>query len=333
MRKIYFLSLVVLVAGIILILFLFSDQKKKISDADYYGAFSKNNKIFSPVIPEVLDFAGEEVPLGNILVRENLDRELLINTYWHSSTVLSLKRAYRWFPVIVPILKENNIPEDFKFLALAESALTQVVSPKGAAGFWQFIESTGKIYDLEINKDVDERYNVEKSTQAACRYFLDSFEDYKSWSLVAAAYNAGNRRIADQVEKQKVHDYYDLYLSEETSRYLFRILALKTIYEHPVRYGFYLRIADLYQPIPVEDLKINRPVADLIKFARENKSSYKLLKEFNPWLRSDNLPNASGKTYIIKLPVNREMQIDEHRNQSGDSDIIFNDTIRVNEIN
>jgi hypothetical protein len=333
MRRVFLLSSVLAVTGIIVVLFVFSDKKKKISDSDYYGAFSRNYKIFTPPLPETIDFAGEPVPLDNVLLRENLDRELLINTYWHSSTIMALKRANRWFPVIEPILKENNIPDDFKFLALAESSLTQAISPKGAVGFWQFIESTGKIHGLEINKDVDERYNVEKSTKAACLYFLDSFDKYKNWTLVAASFNAGNRRVADQAEKQKVSDYYDLFLSEETSRYIFRILALKAIYERPVAYGFYLRLADLYPPIPTEEIVVNHPVTDLVKFAADHKASYKMLKEFNPWLRSEILPNAMGKAYVIKLPVDRSLQYKELMKNIDDFGVIFNDTIQANEIN
>lgn len=333
MRKIYLLTTVLAFTGIIILLFIFSGQKEKINNTDYYQAFARNYKIFTPEIPESVDFAGEYVPLNDILVRENFDRELLINTYWHSATILTLKRAGRWFPVIVPILKENNIPEDFKYLAMAESGLMNVVSPKGAVGFWQFIESTGKIYGLEINKDVDERYNIEKATHAACRYFQDSFEDYKSWTLVAAAYNAGNRRIMEVMEKQKANNYYDLFLNEETSRYVFRIAALKTIFEHPTKYGFFLRNADLYFPIPVENITSKSAIPDLVAFAAENKITFKLLKEFNPWLRSNVLPNSSGKTYSFILPVDRSLRYDELMKQVDDFDAIFNDTLRVKEIN
>jgi len=333
MRKIYLLTTVLALTGIIAVLFIFSGQKEKISNTDYYQAFARNYKIFTPEIPESVDFAGEKVPLNDILVRENFDRELLINTYWHSSTILTLKRANRWFPVIVPILKENNIPEDFKFLAMAESGLMNVVSPKGATGFWQFIESTGKIYSLEINKDVDERYNVEKSTVAACRYFKDSYEDYKNWTLVAAAYNAGNRRITEIMDKQNANGYYDLFLNEETARYIFRIVAIKSIYEHPAKYGFYLRNADLYFPIPVEKIGWDHSIPDLVAFAEEHKMSYKLLKEFNPWLRSNVLPNPSGKSYFFTLPVDRSLRYDALMKQVEDFDAIFNDTLSVKEIN
>lgn len=333
MRKIFLLSTVAVFAIVIVLLFVFSSQRKQKSDKAYNEAFAKNYKIFTPPFPDSVAFAGEVVPVNNLLVRENLDRELLINTFWHTNTILSVKRANRWFPVIVPILKENNIPEDFKYLALIESGLMNVVSPKGATGFWQFLEETGKINGLEINKEVDERYNVEKSTQAACRYLIDSYDEFKSWMLVAAAYNAGKRRISETVEKQRTSNYYDLLFNEETSRYMSRILALKTIYESPTRYGYYIREADLYPVIPVKEITISTVIPDLVTFAQENKISYKVLKEFNPWLRSDHLPNASGKAYIIKLPEDPLLRYDDLLKQINNEFSIFNDTIQVDEIN
>jgi membrane-bound lytic murein transglycosylase D len=211
--------------------------------------------------------------------------------------------------------------------------LMNVVSPKGATGFWQFIEETGKIRGLEINKDVDERYNVEKSTLAACKYLQDSYNDFKSWTLVAAAYNAGKRKILETVEKQNNKNYYDLLFNEETSRYIFRIVALKTIYENPSRYGFYIREVDLYPEIPFKELTVSTPISDLVAFAKEYEISYKVLKEFNPWLRSDQLPNTSGKSYIIKLPKDPELIYDDIVKHMRNEFRIFNDTIQVDEIN
>ena len=333
MRKIFLLSTIAVFAIVIVLLFVFSSQRKQKSDKAYNEAFAINYKIFTPPFPDSVTFAGEAVPINNLLVRENFDRELLINTFWHTNTILSVKRANRWFPVIVPILKENNIPEDFKYLALIESGLMNVVSPKGATGFWQFLEETGKIHGLEINKEVDERYNVEKSTLAACRYLSDSYDEFKSWTLVAAAYNAGKRRISETVEKQRTNSYYDLLFNEETSRYMSRILALKTIYEAPTRYGYYIREADLYPVIPVKEITISTIIPDLVTFAQENKVSYKVLKEFNPWLRSDHLPNASGKKYVIKLPEDPLLRYDDLFKQLDNEFSIFNDTILVDEIN
>jgi len=332
MKKILIISISLLFAGIIASLFIFSSDRKRKSDEVYHETFTKNYKIFTPDLPDSLQFAGEKVPLDNILIRESFDRELMINTFWHTNTILSVKRANRWFPVIIPILKENKIPEDFKYLALIESGLMNVVSPKGATGFWQFIEESGKIFGLEINKDVDERYHIEKSTAAACKYLQDSYDKFKSWTLVAAAYNAGNRRISETIDKQKSNNYYELLFNEETSRYVFRIIALKTIYEAPTQYGFYIREADLYPLIPVKEIRINETINDLVAFAQKNNISYKVLKEFNPWLRSDHLPNPTGKSYMIKLPEDPDLQFEELTGEDDDNYTIFNDTIRVDEI-
>jgi hypothetical protein len=333
MRKIYLLSTLFVFAIVIVLLFVFSSDRKQKSDEAYYLSMSKNYRIFTPPIPDSISFAGERVPLENQMVREYFDRELTINTFWHTNTILSIKRASRWFPVIEPILKENNIPDDFKYLALIESGLMNVVSPKGATGFWQFIEETGRIHGLEINKEVDERYNVEKSTLAACKYLRDSYIDFNSWTLVAAAYNAGKRRVSETVAKQKNSNYYDLLFNEETARYIFRIVALKTIYESPVRYGFYIRETDLYPSIPVKEITVTNSISDLVAYANENKISYKVLKEFNPWLRADHLPNSSGKTYIIKIPEDPDLNYDKLNKKEDENFSIFNDTIRVDEMN
>ncbi len=332
MRKFYLWGSVVIFTSGIIFLFVYSSQKEKTTDQEYYSAFARNYKIFSPALPESSSFAGEEANLNNILIRENLDREVLINTYWHTNTILSIKRANRWFPVIVPILKENNIPEDFKYLALIESGLMNVVSPKGATGFWQFIEETGKIYGLEINKEVDERYNVEKSTVAACRYLNDSYAQFQNWTLVAAAFNAGKRRISETIGKQKNNSYYELLFNEETSRYVYRILAMKIIYESPAHYGYYLRQADLYPTIAVREVTQATTITDLVAYAGENGISYKTLKDFNPWMRSDHLPNSSGKKYLIKIPEDTLLQYNEIIQKVEDEGEIFNDTITVNEL-
>lgn len=256
--------------------------------------------ISSPKIPDILKFSGEEAPLNIFYVRESFDRELLVNTYWHSSTILMIKRANRWFQVIEPILKENNIPDDFKYLALIESGFTKVVSPKGAAGFWQFLEKTAREYNLEVNGYIDERYNVEKATVAACDYLNESFEHYNNWTLVAASYNAGKRRISESLKSQKANNYYDLYLNEETSRYIFRILAIKTIYENPETYGFQLNKSDLYPLIETTNLEVRSPIENLVDFAQLNGMNYRMLKELNPWIKAKSMPNSSGKKYIIK---------------------------------
>ncbi len=269
----------------------------------------KTKNMASPVytikVPQQASFAGEQVPLEIFYVREYFDRELTVNTYFHSSTILLLKRSNRWFPIIEPILAANNIPNDFKYLALIESGLQNVTSPAGAKGFWQFLKYTAREHGLEVNNDIDERYNVEKSTMAACSYLNESYEKYRDWTLVAAAYNAGNRRITEELKRQKVDSYYNLLLNDETARYVFRILAVKTIFENPEKYGFYPGDMDLYPPIQTEIIAVNETVKDLIDFARDHNINYKTLKYLNPWLLKDYLPNRSHRTYHLKIPLNK----------------------------
>lgn len=254
-------------------------------------------------IPDSVSFAGESVPMDIFYVREQLDRELTVNTYWHSATILSLKRAARWFPVIEPILAKNGIPADFKYLALIESGLMNVISPAGATGVWQFLEKTGKEYGLVINKEVDERYDVTKSTEAACAYLNKSFIKFGNWTLVASSYNAGQGRIDETIYKQQVRSYYQMFLPDETSRYIFRILALKCIFENPIRYGFKVAPGDLYPVINTKTMKVMQSIDDLPTFAREHKTTYRMLKELNPWLRSDKLTVRHGEEFSIALPI------------------------------
>lgn len=303
LNKIFLLSAVMVFSIIVLTLLSFavdSDNNDPVSSLNDRGLVQS---ISPPSLPKHISFCGEPAPLDLFWVQESLDREILVNTYWHSSTILLLKRANRWFPILEPILKKNNIPEDFKYLALIESGFTKVVSPRGAAGFWQFLEKTAREYNLEVNDHVDERYQVEKATEAACNYFLDSYESYQNWTLVAASYNAGNRRISESLEQQKTDNYYTLYLNEETSRYIFRILAIKNICENYERYGFLLQEEDLYNQILTKDVEVTAPIEDLVVFAGENNMSYRMLKELNPWLKASNLPNSSGKLYTIKVPL------------------------------
>lgn len=253
-------------------------------------------------MPEDLDFAGEGVPLEDPDVYERMDRELLVNTYWQSNALLLMKRANKYFPLIEKVLKEEGVPEDFKYLAVIESGLTQAVSPARAIGFWQIMEGTGKDYGLEINDNVDERYHIEKSTRVASDYLKKAKERFGSWTLAAASYNAGQYGVDKQLERQKVSDYYDLLLGEETGRYVFRILALKEIMNHPEKYGFNFDEEDLYQPIPVKKVKVDTVVKDFPDFAEKFGINYKILKVHNPWLRDDHLKNASRKTYYIDIP-------------------------------
>ena len=254
------------------------------------------------IIPQSVSFAGEKVPLEIYYVKEHLEWELTVNTYWHSATLLNLKRTKRWFPVIEPILKKNNIPDDFKYLSLIESGFQNVTSPAGAIGFWQFLKGTAKDYGLEVNDEVDERYHVERSTEAACKYLKKAFEKYQNWTMVAAAYNAGNRGIDRQVNRQGENNYYSLLLNDETERYLFRILALKIIINNPALYNFSLSEEDYYQPIPYHIEVIKGTVKSWADFAKKHRLSYRLIKEFNPWLRQPDLKNRQKKTYQIKIP-------------------------------
>lgn len=258
--------------------------------------------VYAIPVPDNLEFAGEPVPVESPDIYERMDRELLVNTYWQSNAFLLIKRANKYFPVIEPILAEYGVPDDLKYIAVIESGLTNAVSPAGARGFWQFMEPTGKELGLEINSNVDERYNLEKSTRAAAQYLKKSKERFGSWTLAAAAYNAGNYGISKQLDRQEVNDYYDLLLGEETGRYVFRILALKEILQDPRKFGFNFRDKDLYHDVPSYKVKVDTAVTDFPAFARNFGINYKILKIHNPWLREAHLNNRSRKEYLIELP-------------------------------
>lgn len=248
-------------------------------------------------------FAGEEVPIDNEDVMERLDRELSINTYWHSNTLLNIKNANKYFPEIEKILRQNGVPEDLKYLAVAESSLRHATSPAGAKGFWQILKSTGESYGLEVNDNVDERNHLEKSTVAACKFLKESYQRFGSWSLAAAAYNMGGSRLARLLEEQKAESYYELNVGEETSRYFFRLVALKELMENPENYGFYVKEEHLYKPITAfREVEVNYSIDNLGDFAKENGTDYRTLKIYNPWLMTSKLPNSRGKIYKIKLP-------------------------------
>lgn len=269
----------------------------------YWKEFLKNNRIFSVLVPKNIQFANEKMPSNDFSVMESMERELLLNTYFHSQTLLMHKRANRWFPIIEPILKKNGIPEDFKYLSVIESNLSNTTSPKGACGFWQLLENTAKQYGLEINDEIDERYHVEKSTEAACKYFNAAYQTFGNWTLVAASYNMGMDGLKKQLEKQKVNSYYDLSLNDETARYIFRILSIKEILSMPKNYGYQLRKKDLYPPLTTMNITIDSTISDLALFAQANKVSYKILKYFNPWLRQNSLNMTNKKPYTIQFPT------------------------------
>ena len=253
-------------------------------------------------LPETLDFCGEPVPLDRFYVRESLERELLVNSYRHASTILLLKRTTRWFPVIEPIMQRNGLPEDFKYLAMIESELTNAVSPARAVGFWQFIEATGREYGLEIYSEVDMRYNQEQETQAACAFLKDLHRRFGSWTLAAAGYNCGAGRISRSIEEQQVNSYYDMMLPTETERYVYRILAFKLITQNPQKYGFHISDEGWYQPLQYRTVTVTETIEDLTQFAIEHGTNIKMLKYYNPWLRTNKLTISQGNSYQIKLP-------------------------------
>ncbi len=306
--------------------FVCSTDQPNDSDTNYKDAFKSHCKVFSIEIPNELSFAGEKVPLENFDVRENLERELLINTYWQSNTILMIKRANRWFPAISAILKEQGVPDDFKYLALAESGLTHATSSAGACGYWQFMKETASRYGLEINEEVDERYNLEKASLAACKYLKNAYSVCNSWTNAAASYNMGEAGMKKQIEFQGCTNYYELFLNHETSRYLFRILSLKLILEKPSDYGFYLRNKDVYQTIPTYKVMVDSSISNLADFAKINKASYKNLKQFNPWLRDRKLTNKNKKQYIITFPQNQYLLYLNLLSRIKDPNSLVNDT-------
>ena len=258
-------------------------------------------KVYALRLPESIDFAGEKTPLDAPDIQERLDKELLVNTYWQSNMMLLLKRANKYFPLIEEILEEEGIPSDFKYLAVIESGLENVRSPKGAKGFWQLMPATAKEYGLEVNTNVDERYHIEKATRVACKYLKKAKNRFGSWTLAAASYNRGMYGTNRLLDRQLVDSYYDLLLNSETGRYVFRILAVKEIMTNPERYGFVFNSEDLYNPIPVKKIGLDTAIANLAEFAKEKEINYKILKIHNPWLIENHLNNKSRKYYEISI--------------------------------
>ena len=273
-----------------------------VAEIDTNKSVSETYRITAIDIPTELNFASEVVPQDDPEIMERVDREFLVNTYWQSNALLLMKRANKYFPIIEPILAKNGIPDDFKYLAVAESALTNVVSHAGATGFWQIMKGTGKEYGLEINANIDERYHLEKSTQVACDYLNKWKGKYGNWTLTAAAYNAGPGAINKFMGIQKVDDYYDLLLGQETGRYVFRIMAIKEILSNPDKYGFDIDKKDMYSAVPTFKIEIDEPVASFADFANKYEINYKILKRHNPWLREPHLNNSSRKKYTIEIP-------------------------------
>lgn len=260
-------------------------------------------------LPIQLEFAGESVPLDNFDTRESLEKEMLVNGYWHSRTLMILKRSKRYFETIEPILKKYGVPDDFKYLAMAESGFENAVSPAKAVGVWQILESTAKEYGLEVNSVIDERYDLAKSTEIACKYLVESYKEFGSWTIAAATYNAGRGGVNNQITKQKTTDYYDLLLNEETARYVFRVIAHKLITENPSAFGFHIDESEYYPVIITHDVIVDTAVSNIADFALENSSNYKIIKQLNPWLRQNYLPDHTSKVYCIKVPDEGERVI------------------------
>jgi membrane-bound lytic murein transglycosylase D len=254
-------------------------------------------------LPDDVSFAGERMPLENFDTKESLEREILTSAYRHSSTILIIKRAHRYLPMIEKILKKNSIPDDFKYLVAAESEYSNMISPAGATGFWQIMPETGKEQGMEINTIVDERYDVEKSTQFACDFFQKSYEKYGNWTLTAASYNGGRNGLDEQIEIQNQHNYYDLLLNEETARYIFRAVAYKLVITDPVAFGFNITEADLYPELNYYEVKVDTSVTNFSQFAEKFGTNYKILKFLNPWLRKPFLTPKPNKEYSIKIPA------------------------------
>lgn len=259
--------------------------------------------VASPDIPEAINFCGDHVSFDRIDMAERLDRELTSVIYGQTTTSLIIKRANRFFPRLIEILKENNMPEDLIYLAVAESSLDiNALSPAKAAGIWQFMAATGRQYGLEVNDDVDERYDPEKETVAACKYLRDAYYKYGNWATVCASYNAGTGRISTELQSQRVNNSFDLRLVSETSRYVFRIIAYKLFLENPKKYGYRINSNQLYQPVECDVVEVNKPIANWVAWAQDYGITYAQLRDANPWIRSTKLPNASGKIYKVKVP-------------------------------
>lgn len=267
------------------------------------AAFEVSAQAVNPEIPPVVTFAGKRVGLDRADMYERYDRELTALTFTHGNTLLTIKRANRYFPMMAPVLKRHGVPEDLLYLACVESYLNpRAASPAKAAGIWQFIPSAAKQYGLEVNEYVDERYHPVKATEAAARFLKSLHGKYGNWESAAAAYNGGSARISRELEAQGVKSAYDLYLTDETSRYIFRIMAMKEIMENPRKYGFVLTDEQLYHPIATTEVKVDSAVTDWPKWAKAHGTNFGTLRELNPWIRAKSLPNKSGKTYMVSIP-------------------------------
>lgn len=296
LNKNYSLGLLTVSFAALVLIAIDNNEYKKQADA-----FTQKYEIRNPAIPSSLDFAGEEVPVNFLDVKERVEKEIISNVFFHSNTLLTLKRSKRFFEAVEPILKKHGIPTDFKYLAVIESNLVNAVSPSGAKGIWQFMPATGKSYGLEISDDIDERYHLEKSTEAACKYLKEAYNHFGSWTLAAASYNRGMAGIDADIRKQGVKNYFHLHLNTETHRYVPRILAIKTIFENQQDFGFFLVSKDFYAFPKTKEIEISEQIDNIADFALSMGSNYHTIKTLNPWLRS-NLISGHKKIYTILIP-------------------------------
>lgn len=280
---------------------IFDKTKNECPGIRWVDPIDSAQMVFPITVEGELFFAGERVPLEDPDVRERLEREIQVNAYWHSNTLMSMKLANRYFGDIEKILADNGVPTDFKYLALVESSFRNETSPAGAVGFWQFVKPTAKGYGLEVNDEVDERYNYEKSTQAACIYLNEAKQKLGTWTMAAASYNMGMAGAANRMADQKVDNYYDMFFNQETSRYVFRILALKIIFSNPQRAGFFVKNEELYQPYKYKTVEVDTTITNIANFATQYGLKYKHIKILNPWLRDAQLTNKEHKKYSIKI--------------------------------
>ena len=292
-------------------IFFLSSSYLNNSDNIHQQGFNSKYNVYSVLKPNDLKFADELVPNTSLDVWERLDKELLKNIYWQSNTLLYFKRANKYFPIIEEILAKNNIPDDFKYLALIESGFEYTVSPSGAAGFWQIMRGTAREYGLEVNYAIDERYNLRKSTEAACSYLRKAYDEFGSWTMAAASYNMGINGVRRKIEKQETNNYFNLHLNDETSRYVFRIIVIKEIMENPRKYGFIFRDNDLYTHPQVKQIRVDSTIDNLYSFAKDHNINYKILKKYNPWLRISKLPDESRRVYYIDIPIKSDELIFE----------------------
>lgn len=291
-------------ASLVLLAFVLSGAREQSSTTPELSRVdSLPQWVTPPRIIEDLQFAGSPLPLDRVGVRERMEKELLIGTFRHSSSLLTLKRSGRWFPLIEPILVDSGVPVDFKYLSVIESGLANAVSPSDARGFWQFMEPAAKEFGLRVDRDVDERYHVEKATRAACAYLKEAHRRYGDWILAAASYNMGMSGLSRRLEKQHGDSYWDLMLNAETARYVYRLYATKQVMESPESHGFMLAAGDWYAPIPGRDTVLVDTVDDLAEFAGDAGVSYNALKTLNPWLRSERLPIPDNQYYVVRLPL------------------------------